>query len=96
MAQIWKDFRDESRLKWGADIEENQTLDPEAIKLGAILRIADATELMAKNYERLQGDLELYKKWYARDQQQKDHLRRRISALQGVITRMKNISAMHK
>lgn len=47
----WKDYRQESRGKWGSG--QARELDRDQIKTGCLLRIADATELMAKNYEDL-------------------------------------------
>jgi len=61
----------------------------EAIGAGSLQRIADATELMAKNYLQLQTDRELYKRWYNESKAQKEKLYRQISALKGVITKLK-------
>ena len=62
----------------------------EAISTGALQRIADATELMAKNYIKLQDDAAMYKRWYNESKEQKEKLYRQISALKGVITKLKN------
>jgi hypothetical protein len=62
----------------------------EHINAGSLQRIADATELMAKNYLQLQSDRDLYKRWYNESSAQKAKLYRQISALRGVITKLKN------
>ena len=62
----------------------------ESISTGALQRIADATELMAKNYIKLQDDAAMYKRWYNESREQKEKLYRQISALKGVITELKN------
>ena len=47
----FKDYRKESRANWGTSQSENLT--PEQIRLGALLRIADAIETMAKSYNEM-------------------------------------------
>lgn len=61
----------------------------ETIQTGALQRIADAIEAMASNYIQLQKGKELYERWYKNESEENRRLARRISALQGVITRMK-------
>jgi len=59
------------------------------IQTGCVQRIADATEAMANNYVQLLADMEYYKKeakWARECSDQRD---RQISALRGVITKMK-------
>ena len=51
-----KSFREQSRRDLASLKEGNPT--NEEIQLGAILRMADATELMASNYTQLQKDRE--------------------------------------
>lgn len=92
MAKIWKDYRKESRSGWGAEIEENQIVDRDSIKLGALLRIADAAELMAKYLQQLINERDQYKRYYEEKRESCNRMGRRISALQGVITRMKKKS----
>lgn len=91
----FKSYRDASKDNWG--VTDNTTSDPECIhvgtdqiKAGALQRIADATDLMAKNYiemqrenERLRVDKAMYYRWY-----QKEENRNR--SLRGVITKLKN------
>lgn len=61
----------------------------EEINAGSLQRIADASEKMATNYTQLQNDLALYKKWYFERGERLQKLERRISALRGVITKLK-------
>lgn len=57
---------------------------------GALNRIANACEQMAKRYDQLIADREWYKRRFQDEQEENIHLCRRVCALQGVITRMKN------
>lgn len=51
-----KNYKEESRKNWGKNLLEGEDLSNEDLTLGAILRIADATELMAKNFLQLQKE----------------------------------------
>lgn len=82
----FKNFRDASRTGWGTDSND---LTVDQIKLGALLRIADATELIAKEHARLIRDRDQYKRWHDEERAAKEILERRINALKGVITKMK-------
>jgi hypothetical protein len=62
----------------------------EAINCGSLQRIADATELMSKNYVQLQKGKEYYQKAYCEKRDQNERLYRQISAMKGVITKLKN------
>lgn len=76
--------REDSKRNWSSNgrIEE--------INSGSLQRIADATEVMAQNYVQLQNDRDMYKRWWQEQQERTEKLRRRVAALQGVITKMKN------
>lgn len=76
-------FRELSKQNF---ISDNST---EHLNAGSLQRIADATELMVKNYLQLQKDAELYKRWYNEAQADKQRLYKSISALKGVITKLK-------
>jgi len=84
---IDKYFKEESRKNWCAD--QDDALSEGQIKLGCILRIADATELMSKNHQELIRERDNYKKWYEEERDKKNHLMRRIISLKGVITKIK-------
>lgn len=65
----------------------------ESVNAGSLQRIADATELMAKNYLSLQNTLEWYKKAYNNNTKDLAAAHKRISALKGVITKLKKSSS---
>ncbi len=78
------DLREHSKQNWIS----KGCLDQ--INAGSLQRIADATELMAKNYQQLLTDIERYKIYQKENLDQIDSLDRRISAYKAVITRLKN------
>ena len=59
------------------------------IKLGCLQRMADATEKMALNHERLISDRDFYKSLYEGQREESRRLRRRIAGLRGAITRLR-------
>jgi hypothetical protein len=54
--------RENSRRDWGAAVPGDKNPDTDAIKLGCLLRIADAAELMAKNYGELIAERDRYER----------------------------------
>lgn len=64
----------------------------EAISTGSLQRIADATELMAKDYSRMQTDLKFYKDKYLQKCKEIENLENRIAAYKGVVTKLKKKS----
>lgn len=90
MAKV-RSWKKESRTDWGTLLEDNESLPDEKLKLGAILRIADATELMASEQIKMKNDLEWYKKRYTESLEEIHGLRRSNAALKGHITRLKKI-----
>lgn len=81
----WKSYRELSRTDIGTTTGEF-TFD--RINTGSLQRIADATELMAKNYRQLLEDAAYYKERYNESLQTRKTMLRRISALKGVITKL--------
>lgn len=80
-----KCYRDESRRNWGT--KDSMTLDQ--IQLGALLRIADATEQMCRDREDLERK---YRNMCTRRGHYREALeaeRRKNAALRGVITKLK-------
>ncbi len=75
--------RESSRKEWasGSTLEE--------INSGSLQRIADATEKMAASYDRIRNDRDMYKRWYESNRDRSERLERRISALRGVVTKLK-------
>ena len=61
----------------------------EAISNGALQRIADATELMAKDRIQIERDLKFYKEKYLQKVKEIENLESSISAYKGVITKLK-------
>jgi len=76
-------MRESSKQHW----ESNDT--DLHIKIGCLQRIADATEVMAKNHNQLISDLEMYKRWYNSEQKENTRLLNRVRALKGIITKLK-------
>jgi len=62
----------------------------ETVKIGALQRIADATEIMAKNHNQLIDERDRYKRYYEEKNKHCQHLYHKISGLKGAINRMKN------
>lgn len=61
----------------------------EHINAGSLQRIADAAEVMAKNYNMLLQTKENYKQWYEQRGQRIVKLERQNAALRGQITKLK-------
>lgn len=83
----FKAYREESRKNWGVDKEGS--LDIQQIQTGAMLRIADASEAMAREHNRLIANEKFERERATRLAAEVRHLERRIAALKGVITKMK-------
>lgn len=78
-------IRSQTRLAYEADLP----LSLEQIYTGCLLRIADASEAMAKNYVALQNDCDTYKRFYEREKAEVKRLRRSIAALRGLLKKHK-------
>lgn len=77
-------FREASRINYrSADTTEH-------INAGSLQRIADATEIMAKNYLQLQADRERYERFYKDERVKNGHLERSIRAYKAHNTRLRN------
>ena len=81
-----RSYRKESRADWGTS---SLTLTLEQLQTGAILRIADATEAMAKNHVQLQAEVDRLNRWYDHSRKRSAKLERSNVALRGHITRLK-------
>lgn len=79
-------YRQVSRIDWGTCASK---LTLEEIQAGAILRIADATEAMAKNHVQLQAEVDRLNRWYDQARKRSAKLERSNVALRGHITRLK-------
>lgn len=81
-----RSYRDESRSNWGCT---DRAPDTGELKLGALMRIADATEVMAREYQKLINDRDLYKRWYNEANAVRDRLGRSNAALRCQITKLR-------
>lgn len=86
-------LKEHSKTNWSrhnaADPKDEKYPGDESIKLGCLQRIADATEMMAKNHTTLQEDKERYERWYNASAKRCLKLERSAAYLRGVITKMK-------
>jgi hypothetical protein len=80
-------FREHSRRDYGR--RDGGKLTVEQINCGALLRIADATETMARNYVQMQADLDYYKTLAETRAESLNRIEKCNSALRGVITKLK-------
>lgn len=76
-------LREESKRNWTFDGGTEQ------INAGSLQRIADATELMAKNHRELLQSRDRYKLWYEEWRAEARRFELSNSALRGVITKLK-------
>ena len=81
-----KNLRDISRAQYSPGALDTS----EQIKIGALQRIADATEVMATNYKQMQQDLNWYMGRYSDQKAEIKQLQRQLSAQKGLVTRAKN------
>lgn len=81
-----KYFKEESKKSWYTTMPVTN----DDLQTGALMRIADATELMASNYVKLQNDYKYMRE--SRDGWQVDaeRLKRSNAALRGHIKRLKH------
>ncbi len=84
-----KFFREESRQNYYVDVPEGSGVSNQMLTVGALMRIADATEAMAKNYNALLAECDALKRSVEYWRSYALQLERRSAALRGVITRMK-------
>jgi hypothetical protein len=79
-------YKDETRKNYGCT---DRLPDTNELKLGALMRIADATEAMAKNYTALIAERDRLKQWYESEQRLRQRLERSNAALRGQITKLR-------
>jgi len=89
MSEKHLSYREESRLNYGLFTERDNICDDQ-LKIGALLRIADATEVMAENHQSLIDSRDKYKSLHEKERETTARMAHRISGLQGHITRLKN------
>ena len=85
-----RSYKDESRDRnWGTT-EPGTTLTLDQIKLGCMLRIADATEAMAKNHVQLQNERDYLNRALGVAIKENSEKNKTIASLKGQITKLKN------
>lgn len=87
-----RNYKEQSQINWVCQDGSVKVFDQ--IQTGALQRIADATEKMAQSYTDLQKEHDRWKQRAINSEadyeRMKANFERRISAINGVITRMKN------
>ncbi len=89
MSEKFQSYREASKADDGEKVEVGFRVCNDQLKLGAILRIADATEVMAKDHQLLIDERDDYQRWYKDEQRKAERLRKQIAGLRGYITRLK-------
>ena len=79
-------LRDASRRNFST---RESRADHQEINTGSLQRIADAVEKMAANYDNLSANRDYWKRRAEENRECSQRLMRRVTALRGVITRMK-------
>ena len=87
---IQKSFRQESKRNYVQELEDNEGMCLDQLKLGAIMRIADAIEIIAKEHQSLIEERNRYKRWFEDERQITKRLVNRNTRLRGYIKR-KNV-----
>ena len=81
--------REASRQKYAVEIQDGRRMNDEQLMLGAVLRIADAMEKSVEDRREVDRRLKLYIEWNAKKSDEIESLRRKISANEGVKTKMR-------
>lgn len=81
-------YREESRKNWGKDTSRGGLTDAD-VKLGALLRIADATEAMAKRHKELIDERDRFERLYKAELSRRCAWQRSAAALKGQVTKLK-------
>ena len=85
----FKTHREESRQNYAVEIQDGRRMNDEQLMLGAVLRIADAMEKSVEDRREVDRRLKLYIEWNAEKSDEIESLRRKISANEGVKTKMR-------
>lgn len=88
----FKSYREQSKINWGLELPEGEQIPTDKIQLGAILRIADATEAMAANHLKLQQDYDYMKRDRDRYKKLCQDQKNSLAGYKGQITRLKNLN----
>lgn len=83
-------MKDSTKTDWFAEpANEHGYPGDKNIELGCLMRIADAAEKMASNYQRMENDLAMYKRWYNAEKELTSKLLKSNAALRGHLKRFK-------
>lgn len=93
---VLKNYREQSRINWSRELEEGKKMNNEDLTFGCLLRIADATESMAKNHITMQNELKWANQTIDRLRSEKRRLELSAISLRGVITKKNKIIAALK
>jgi len=80
------DLREASKRGWTSSTDTPTTTD---LQIGALMRIADASETMALRYQELIDNREHWRQEFFRIANQNVILRHQIAGLKGVLTRLR-------
>ncbi len=83
----FKSYRDESRINYGKT--QDSSLSIEQLNCGSLMRIADATEKMCADREKLERDYKYMRNNRDEWRQRAEAAERSNAALRGVITKTK-------
>jgi FtsZ-binding cell division protein ZapB len=90
MTDTWHRMTDTYRKESQKDRYNNDSQPTmEQVTVDCLQRIADAAEVMSQNHQRLIDERDRYKRRAEHLDTENERLARRISALRGVITRLK-------
>lgn len=92
MPKEFKNYRDASRTNWGKKVEdgdEGSSMNRDDLKFGCMLRMADAAEKMALNYDTLINERDRYKRCYNEEKELVKQRDNSIRSLKGTITKLK-------
>lgn len=87
-----KSLKAHSRSEWVPPTQDHEYPGDTNVQLGCLQRIADSLEKMEQPFAKLIEERDRYERWYRSELTAKENLYRRISALQGVITKLKKKS----
>lgn len=85
----FKSYKEASRTNWGKECLPGEGLTIEQINCGALLRVADSCESMARNHDQLQRRAEWAESRMKDLQANVDQLRHSNAALRGHLNRIK-------
>lgn len=83
----FKSYREASKENYGRELAEGESMSNEGLRTGALLRISDAVEKMAQEYDRILRDRNYQKDKAERLEREAATLRRSVAAYKGLLKR---------